>query len=73
MRPLADHSYNPNLPLQTKQGARQALRCGHNKINELIKSGRLEIVKDLGRVTRITTGSILKLAAGEAATETETA
>jgi hypothetical protein len=63
VRPLADHDFNPSLPLQTKRGAKQALRCGHNKIDDLIKSGKLKTVSSLGRLVRITTESILEVAA----------
>ena len=68
MRQLANHNFDPTLPLQTKKGAAQALRCGHNKVDELIEAGKLETVEGLGRVTKITTPSILKVAAGETET-----
>jgi hypothetical protein len=66
VRPLADPDFDPKRPLQTKRGAAQALRCGHNKIDELIDRGLLKTV-DIDRRTRITTDSILALAAGERA------
>jgi hypothetical protein len=62
MRALADKAYDPTRPLQTGQGARQALRCGHNKIDDLIKLGRLKTVY-VGRLRHITTQSILEYAA----------
>ena len=64
MRPLADADFHPHRPLQTKTGARQALRCGHNKVEQLIRSGKLRVVK-IGRSARVTTESILKVAAGD--------
>ena len=63
MRPLANQDFNPNLPLQTRKGAKQALRCGHNKVDELIKKGKLKTV-NIDRLVRITTESILEVAAG---------
>jgi hypothetical protein len=62
MRALADKAYDSTRPLQTDQGARQALRCGHNKVDDLIKLGRLKTVY-VGRLRRITTQSILEYAA----------
>jgi hypothetical protein len=62
MRPLEDADYDPSRPVQTKKGAKQALLVGHNKIDALIKAGKLETVQGLGRVTHITTKSILKVA-----------
>jgi hypothetical protein len=64
MRAL-DDDYDPSKPVQTRRGARQALRCGHNKIDELIRTGKLKTVNGLGRITRITTDSILRVAAGD--------
>jgi hypothetical protein len=62
MHALADKAYDPTRPLQTDQGAQQALRCGHNKIDDLIKLGRLKTIY-VGRLRRITTQSILEYAA----------
>jgi hypothetical protein len=62
VRPISDPDYNPNLPLQTRKGAKQALHVSHNKVDQLIRDGKLETVKGLGRITKITTRSILKLA-----------
>lgn len=62
MRALADAGFDPLRPLQTDKGAQQALRCGHNKIDEYIKNGRLRVVY-LGRLRRITTELILDVAA----------
>jgi hypothetical protein len=64
VRPIANPDFDPALPLQTRKGAKQALRVSHNKIDELIRDGKLEVVEGLGRITRITTKSILKLAGG---------
>ncbi len=65
MRALSNPDFDPTLPLQTRKGAKQALRCSHNKIDELILDGTLETVSGLGRVTKITTASILAVASGE--------
>jgi hypothetical protein len=65
MRPIADPDFDPKRPLQTRKGAAQALRVSHNKVDELIRSGALKTVENLGRITRITTESILKVAAGD--------
>jgi hypothetical protein len=62
MRPLADSDYDATKPLQTKKGAAQALRVSHNKIDQLIRDGVLKTAPDLGRVVKITTASILKIA-----------
>jgi hypothetical protein len=67
VRPLADSDFDYNRPLQTKRGAKQALRCGHNKVDELIRSGALKTVDIGDRITRITTESILEVATGQAA------
>lgn len=61
MRPLLDRQFDPSRPLQTKEGARAALRCGRNKVNELAREGKLKVVY-LGRSARITTDSILEYA-----------
>lgn len=61
MRPLNDADFDPSRPVQTKKGAKQALRVGKNMVDELIKTGKLKTVKGLGRVTHITTESILKI------------
>ena len=61
MRPLADQGFDPKLPLQTKKGAKQALRVGMNSVEELIKLGLLETV-EINRRTHIKTKSILKIA-----------
>jgi hypothetical protein len=63
---MANPDYDPNLPLQTRRGAKQALRCSHNKIDQLIRDGVLETVDGLGRITKITTSSILRAAGGKA-------
>ena len=65
MRPLADQDFDPNKPVQTKKGAAQALRCGHNKVDQLIRNGLLDTV-DIDRIRRITTASILRVASGDA-------
>jgi hypothetical protein len=49
------------LPLQTRKGAKQALRVGHNKVDELIRLGKLKTVR-FGRIVHVTTESILKIA-----------
>jgi hypothetical protein len=61
MRPLADWQFNPSRPLQTKRGTAQALRCGLDKIDELIRMKRVKVVP-FGASQRITTQSILELA-----------
>jgi len=65
VRPLADSDFDPNKPVQTKKGTAQALRCGHNKVDDLIRAGLLDKVDIDDRITRITTSSILKLASGK--------
>ena len=71
MRPLANQDFNPLLPLQTKPGAAQALRCGVNNVDKLIKKRVLKTVElpddEADRRVRITTESILAAAKGEAA------
>jgi hypothetical protein len=62
VNPLSNPDYDPTVPLQTKRGAKQALRIGHNGVEGLIKNGRLQAVK-IGRSVRITTESILQVAA----------
>jgi hypothetical protein len=57
MRALSNPDFDPSLPLQTKRGAAQALRCGHNTIDALIKKGVLKAVT-LDRITKVTTHSI---------------
>jgi excisionase family DNA binding protein len=59
---LANPDYDPAVPLQTKRGAKQALRIGHNGVEDMIRQGRLKAVK-FGRSVRITTESILQVAA----------
>lgn len=61
MRALADWQFNPNRPLQTKRGTAQALRCGLDKVEDLIKAKRVKVVP-FGGSQRITTQSILELA-----------
>jgi hypothetical protein len=61
LKPLANKNFDPSLPVQTPLGARQALRVGHNKVNDLIGRGLLKVVY-FGRSRRITTDSILNLA-----------
>lgn len=61
MRPLANWQFDASLPLQTKRGTKQALRCGDDKVEDLIERGLLETVY-IGRSLRITTSSILKVA-----------
>ena len=74
MKPLADWQFDSSRPLQTKRGAQQALRCGADKLDGLIERGLLKTVT-IGRSVRVTTESIVKLAATgdqqerEAATE----
>ena len=62
MQPLADADFDPSRPVQTKKGAKQALRVGKNMVDELIRTGKLKTVKGLGRVTHITTSGYLKVA-----------
>jgi hypothetical protein len=62
MKPLSRPDFDPTLPLQTDRGAEQALRVGHNRIDDLIKQKRLKVVY-FGRSRRITTESILDVAA----------
>jgi hypothetical protein len=64
VRALADSDFDSKRPLQTKRGAAQALRCGHNKIDELIDRGALKTV-EIDRIVRVTTESILAVASGE--------
>lgn len=64
MRPLANQSFNPNLPLQTKAGAAEALRCGHNRVDELLRRKLLKTTT-IDRRVRITTELILAVASGE--------
>jgi hypothetical protein len=59
--PLAYKDFDPSLPFQTREGARQALRVGHNRIQQLVSDGSLQVVR-FGRSARITTASILSLA-----------
>jgi hypothetical protein len=70
MRPLANWQFDASLPLQTKRGTKQALRCGDDKLEDLIERGLLDIVY-IGRSPRVTTASILKVASTgtQAATE----
>ncbi len=64
MRPLADQGFDPTKPVQTKKGTAQALRCGHNKVDELIRNGVLDTV-EIDRIRRITTASIFRVASGD--------
>jgi hypothetical protein len=64
VRPLAKQKYNPDCPLQTKLGAAEALRCGHNRVDELLRRGLLKTTT-IDRRVRITTESILAIANGE--------
>jgi hypothetical protein len=72
MRPLANWQFDASLPLQTKRGTRQALRCGEDKVNDLIERGLLDTVY-IGRSLRITTTSIMKVASTGAQVATEAA
>ena len=72
MRPLANWQFDASLPLQTKRGTQQALRCGEDKIDDLIERGLLDTVY-IGRSLRITTTSIMKLASTGAQVATEAA
>jgi hypothetical protein len=65
MRPIANPEFDPAKPVQTRKGAAQALRCSHNRIDALIREGKLKTVTGLGRIVRITTRSILAVAHGE--------
>ena len=65
MTPLADKGFDVNLPLQTFEGTRRALRIGHNGVRKLIADGTLQTVK-FGRSVRITTESIIALTGAEA-------
>ena len=62
MNPLRNFEFDPTLPLQTKRGAQQALRSGHNTIDDLIRAGLLEVIY-IGRIPKITTDSIMRVAA----------
>jgi len=62
VKPLADWQFDSSRPLQTKRGTAQALRCGEDKVENLIEAGLLDTVP-MGRSVRVTTGSILRLAA----------
>ena len=59
MNPLRNFEFDPTLPLQTKRGAQQALRSGHNTIDDLIRAGLLEVIY-IGRIPKITTDSIMR-------------
>ena len=61
LRPLANQDFDPKLPLQTKKGAKQALRVGMNSVEEFIRLGLLETI-EIDRRTRIKTKSIMRLA-----------
>ena len=61
MRALANWQFDASLPLQTKRGTKQTLRCGDDKLEDLIERGLLDIVY-IGRSPRITTASIMKVA-----------
>ena len=70
MRPLANWQFDSSLPLQTKRGTKQALRCGDDKVDDLIERGVLKTV-NIGRSVRVTTESIMEVAsAGDQSTET---
>ena len=60
MRPLANAGFDPRLPLQTKQGTKEALRCSLSKVNDHVAAGDLVVVDMDGNV-RITTDSIFAL------------
>jgi hypothetical protein len=60
MRALANSDFDPSLPLQTKKGAAQALRCGHNTVDALIRRRVLKVVY-IDRIAKITTSSIQAL------------
>jgi hypothetical protein len=64
MRPLADWKFDASRPLQTKRGTAQALRCGQDKVDELIELNILKTVA-IGRSVRVTTESIMQLASPE--------
>jgi hypothetical protein len=64
MRALADWKFDSSRPLQTKRGAAQALRCGEDKVDDLIERDLLKTVT-IGRSVRVTTRSILQLATPE--------
>ena len=69
MRPLANWQFDSSLPLQTKRGTKQALRCGDDKVDDLIERGVLKTV-NIGRSVRVTTESIMEVAsAGDQWTE----
>ena len=61
MKALTNPNFDPALPLQTKKGAGQALKIGHNQVDELIKQKRLRTVP-FGRLVRVTTKSIYEVA-----------
>lgn len=62
MRPLHDWEFDVSRPLQTKRGTAQALRCGLDKVDDLIETGDLELVH-IKNSPRVTTKSIMNLAA----------
>jgi hypothetical protein len=64
VRPLSNQHFNPNLPVQTKLGAAEALRCGHNRVEDLLRRKVLKTV-NIDRRTRITTESILAIVNGD--------
>jgi hypothetical protein len=61
MNPLANPYFNPAEPLQTLLGTQQALKCGHNKVRQLIREKKLATVH-VGKMLRVTTESILAYA-----------
>jgi hypothetical protein len=62
MKPLTDWQFDVTRPLQTKRGTAQALRCGLDKVDELIERDVLKTV-NIDRLVRVTTESIMRLAA----------
>jgi hypothetical protein len=72
MKPLTDWQFDSLRPLQTKRGTQQALRCGADKVDDLIERGILDTVT-IGRSVRITTASIMKVASTGAPLEREAA
>jgi hypothetical protein len=64
--PLRDRNFDPTKPFQTREGVRQALRVGHNRVAQLIADGSLKTVR-FGRSVRVTTESIMALTGAEAA------
>jgi hypothetical protein len=64
IRALSKPDFDLRMPLQTKLGAAQALRCGLGMVDDLIEAGKLRCIY-IGRLPKVTTRSILALVEGE--------